>query len=79
MSEGRIFMNGRSQAVRLPKEFRLTGSKVKVSRLGNSILLTPIPMDVELWYSELDRLVTEDFFKEGRNQPPALEPENPFD
>lgn len=35
-------MNGRSQAVRLPKEFRLTGNKVSVRRLGDGVLLEPI-------------------------------------
>lgn len=37
-----IFMNGRSQAVRLPKEFRLPGTRANVRRLGNGILLEPM-------------------------------------
>jgi antitoxin VapB len=40
-SEAKIFMTGRSQAVRLPKEFRLPGDSVQVRRLGDSIVLTP--------------------------------------
>ncbi|MEI8313582.1 MAG: AbrB/MazE/SpoVT family DNA-binding domain-containing protein [Verrucomicrobiota bacterium] len=35
-------MNGRSQAVRLPKEFRLPGKRVAVSRLGDGLYLEPI-------------------------------------
>lgn len=35
-------MNGRSQAVRLPKEFRLPGEKVSVRRLGDGVLLEPM-------------------------------------
>ncbi len=35
-------MNGRSQAVRLPKEFRIEGDEVAVTRLGNAIMLQPI-------------------------------------
>ena len=35
-------MNGRSQAVRLPKEFRLVGDKVSVRRVGDGIMLEPV-------------------------------------
>lgn len=35
-------MNGRSQAVRLPKEFRLPGTRAKIRRLGDGILLQPV-------------------------------------
>lgn len=35
-------MNGRSQAVRLPKEFRLPGKKVSVRRMGDGVLLEPL-------------------------------------
>ena len=35
-------MHGSSQAVRLPKEFRLPGKEVKVSRVGDAVLLEPI-------------------------------------
>ena len=41
VAEAKIFMTGRSQAVRLPKEYRVTGDSVFVKRLGNSIVLTP--------------------------------------
>lgn len=37
-----LFMNGRSQAVRLPKEFRLSGQRVSVRRLGDGVLLEPV-------------------------------------
>ncbi len=37
-----LFMNGRSQAVRLPKEFRLPGKEVSIRRAGDGILLEPI-------------------------------------
>jgi len=35
-------MNGRSQAVRIPKKFRLSGDSVSVRRLGDGVLLEPI-------------------------------------
>ena len=38
----KIFMHGRSQAVRLPKEFRLPGKEVRVRKIGNRVLLAPI-------------------------------------
>lgn len=40
-AEAKVFMTGRSQAVRLPKEYRVTGDSVYVKRLGNAILLLP--------------------------------------
>ena len=36
-----LFMNGRSQAVRLPKEFRFEGTHVYVRKEGNRVILTP--------------------------------------
>lgn len=38
----RIFQSGRSQAVRLPKEFRFTGKEVGIRHFGNGVLLLPI-------------------------------------
>jgi len=35
-------MNGRSQAVRIPKEFRVEGKRVAIRRLGDGVLLEPI-------------------------------------
>ncbi len=64
----RLFRNGRSQAVRLPKEFRFRGDRVRIRRVNRGVLLEPI-LDVDEWFSELDRLATEPFMAEGRNQP----------
>lgn len=38
----RVFRTGRSQAVRLPKEFRFDGDTVLVRREGNSVILEPV-------------------------------------
>jgi antitoxin VapB len=38
----KIFQNGRSQAVRLPKEFRFKGNEVKISKKGNKVILEPL-------------------------------------
>ncbi len=37
-----LFMNGRSQAVRLPKDFRLPGRRVRIKRMGAGVLLEPL-------------------------------------
>ncbi|WP_411868839.1 antitoxin [Vulcanococcus limneticus] len=42
MDTARLFQSGRSQAVRLPKEYRFSGSEVAVKHFGNGVLLLPI-------------------------------------
>ncbi|HUX66312.1 MAG TPA: AbrB/MazE/SpoVT family DNA-binding domain-containing protein [Terriglobales bacterium] len=66
----RIFMHGRSQAVRLPKAFRLPGDRVRVRRVGQTLVLEPLAFDVQAWYAELDRLAGGQF--------PAREPQPPM-
>lgn len=41
MDTARIFQSGRSQAIRLPKEYRFAGTEVKVKHVGNAVLLMP--------------------------------------
>jgi antitoxin VapB len=67
----RLFPNGRSQAVRLPREFRFPGTQVRVSRHGRGVLIEPIVSDVDEWFSELDRFAREPFMPDGRHQPSA--------
>jgi antitoxin VapB len=64
----KLFRNGRSQAVRLPLEFRFDGDRVRVRRVGSGIILEPI-LSVDGWFAELDRFEPEPFMAEGRNQP----------
>lgn len=66
-----MFSNGRSQAVRLPAEFRFTTDRVRVSRHGRGVLLEPVIADVKEWFSALDRFNDEPFMPEGREQPAA--------
>jgi antitoxin VapB len=42
MDTARLFQSGRSQAVRLPKEYRFIGTEVAVKHYGNGVLLLPI-------------------------------------
>ncbi len=72
----KLFTHGRSQAVRLPKEFRLPGKEVRVRRLGRGILLEPIETDVRAWFDRLDSYRDEPFMPEGRQQPPMPPPDD---
>lgn len=72
----RIFSNGRSQAVRLPAEFRFAGDRVRVTRVDRGVLLEPVIADVQAWFDALDRLNVEPFMPDGREQPmPTERPE----
>ena len=66
----KIFMQGRSQAVRLPLAFRLPGNRVRVRRVRDGILLEPIVTDLDAWFGELDRFKDLPFTESGRDQPP---------
>jgi antitoxin VapB len=68
----KVFRHGRSQAVRLPKEFRLPGTEVRVRRIGRGVLLEPLgqSFDTKSWFEALDQYLDEPFMPEGRQQPP---------
>jgi antitoxin VapB len=67
----KLFTNGRSQAVRLPKRFRFSGDKVRIRRHGRGVLLEPLADDVGAWFAELDSHGREPFMQDGRRQPTA--------
>ncbi len=64
----KLFRNGRSQAVRLPREFRFEGDQVRVRRVGRGVILEPV-LSPSSWFTELDSFGSEPFMAEGRNQP----------
>ena len=66
----KIFVNGRSQAVRLPQEFRFAGTQVRVTRHGRGVLLEPIAPTTADWFAALDRFGDEPFLAD-RRQPIA--------
>ena len=79
----KLFTHGRSQAVRLPKEFRLPGKEVRVSRVGNRVILEPIarsPADVAAVFAEIDRLLTGEPFPDVRpaDDPPVVPDKRAF-
>lgn len=66
----KLFRNGRSQAVRLPQEFRFKGDKVRIRRVPQGVLLEPFTTDVSQWFKDLDQFRTEPFMTaKDRNQP----------
>jgi antitoxin VapB len=80
----KIFMHGRSQAVRLPKEFRLPGKEVRVSRVGDKVILEPLEktsFDVEAWRAELVGAGAREFLLEGspEDEPSTRDDDISFD
>ena len=45
MQTAKVFWSGRSQAVRLPKEFRFDGQEVRIRRQGRAVILEPVADD----------------------------------
>jgi len=70
MTIAKRFTNGRSQAERLPPEFRFEGKEVRIRRYGRGVLLEPVDLDLEAWFDTLDRF-EEPFMPDGRDQPPV--------
>lgn len=75
----KLFKHGRSQAVRLPKAFRLPGSEVRVRRVGNGVLLEPMEFDVKAWLARLSAYRDIPFMEDGREQPDMPPDEDLFE
>lgn len=65
----KVFQNGRSQAVRLPKEFRFEGDRVRIRRVSQGVLLEPLIPDTASWFEALDQFNSEAFAPRVRRQP----------
>ncbi|HZI55553.1 MAG TPA: type II toxin-antitoxin system VapB family antitoxin [Verrucomicrobiae bacterium] len=65
----KLFQNGSSQAVRLPREFRFKGDKVRIRRVGKSVVLEPMTDDPESWLAELKKVPADPEFMKERRQP----------
>jgi antitoxin VapB len=66
----KLFQNGRSQAVRLPRAFRFEGDCVRIRRVAQGVLLEPIIEDPKELFRKLDELNSEPF-PSREKQPPA--------
>ncbi len=67
MDSAKIFENGKSQAVRLPKAYRVKGKEVYITRIGDAIILLPKKHKWDSLFSSLDKF-SSDFMSE-RIQP----------
>jgi len=67
MQNAKLFINGRSQAVRLPKEFQFKGEDVLIQRVGDAVILLPHDKAWEVFLHGLSGF-TDDFMKNGRSQ-----------
>jgi len=70
MDTARLFQSGRSQAVRLPKAYRFSGTEVIVKHFGNGVLLLPIDDPWQTLEAGLDAF--EPGFELSREQPEQL-------
>lgn len=75
MTTAKLFENGRSQAVRLPKEYRFSGDEVLVNKIGDIVLLMPKNNQWAGLLSSLN-LFTSDFMQNGRAEEVSLERES---
>jgi antitoxin VapB len=69
MDIAKVFWSGRSQAVRLPKEFRFDSDQVRIRRRGSAIILEPLAHDWH-WLDALNEKLDKDFM-EAVNERPA--------
>jgi antitoxin VapB len=77
MKTAKLFQNGHSQAVRLPKEFRFQGDRVLIKRAGNGVLLLPVKDTWDSLFNSLDKF--SDDFMETREQPADQKREELFE
>ena len=68
MQTAKVFINGRSQAIRLPKEFRFSGDDVFLNKIGKIVILIPKDDPWSSLANSLDQF-TDDYMK-TRDQPP---------
>ena len=66
MTVAKVFENGRSQAVRLPKEYRFSSDEVVINRIGEIVLLMPKTNQWESFMNAID-MFSDDFMKDGRD------------
>ena len=64
----KVFKNGNSQAVRIPKEFYVTDDELAIEKIGHAILLFPKEDPWKIFKQSLQEF-SDDFFADGRNQP----------
>jgi len=76
MKIAKLFQNGQSQAVRLPKEFRFEGDEVYIKKSGNVIILLPMKNPWSPLLNSLDKFSSD--FMDTREQPDQQNREDLF-
>jgi antitoxin VapB len=76
MQTAKLFLNGKSQAVRLPKEFRFEGDEVYIKRVGDAVVLLPRRPTWQTLFDSLG-MFSPDFMVD-REQPEQQEREELF-
>ena len=71
MKTAKLFKNGDSQAVRLPKEFRFEGTEVLIKRVGNAVVLLPRTRSWDTLVDSLAKFPSD--YLETREQPTATD------
>ena len=64
----KVFMTGRSQAVRLPKEFRFACNEVRIRKEGSALILEPLPEDWS-WLDGITGTLDDDFVEGSLESP----------
>jgi antitoxin VapB len=78
MQTAKLFLNGRSQAIRLPKAFRFKGAEVYIKKVSDGVLLMPKDKTVwDVWEKNLNKYDTP--FMVERNQPAFQQERGGFD
>ena len=67
MKKAKLFQNGQSQAVRLPKNCRFSGAEVYIKKIGEIVMLIPADKPWDSMLKSLDQF--SDDFMESRDQP----------
>lgn len=74
----KLFMDGGDQAVDLPDECRFEGTEVRVSKVGDKVILEPLkkqPINFDKFWTELDAMGARDFLPDGIPDDPPVEPD----
>ena len=79
VAKAKLFMHGRSQAVRLPKEFRFDGTEVRIRRVGRGVLIEPVDVDWKEIFAKLDAMPDGGGFEEGWRDQPPMPPDKDMD
>ena len=72
METAKVFWSGRSQAVRLPKEFRVDAHEVRLKKRGRQIIMEPVPETWD-WLDAIAGTLDQDFLDAAREQPDEAE------